>query len=93
MGWAARCSTASWRTPACSTAWQDYDARGGESRGARSRGHHSLVQTERYVQLSGGHHDWVKRLLGAFIMTNEYPSWTDRPSCCPACTITPTRGK
>ena len=25
-------------------------------------GHHSLAETERYVQLAGGHHDWVKRL-------------------------------
>ena len=23
-------------------------------------GHHSLAETERYVQLAGGHHDWVK---------------------------------
>ena len=25
-------------------------------------GHRSLAQTERYVTLAGGHHDWVKRL-------------------------------
>ena len=25
-------------------------------------GHRSLAETERYVQLAGGHHDWVKRL-------------------------------
>ena len=25
-------------------------------------GHHSLAETERYVQLAVGHHDWVKRL-------------------------------
>ena len=25
-------------------------------------GHRSLAETERYVQLAGGHHDWVKRV-------------------------------
>ena len=25
-------------------------------------GHRSLAETERYVELAGGHHDWVKRL-------------------------------
>lgn len=25
-------------------------------------GHHSLAETERYVELAGGHHDWVKRV-------------------------------
>ena len=25
-------------------------------------GHRSLAETERYVQLAGGHHDWEKRL-------------------------------
>ena len=25
-------------------------------------GHRSLAETERYVQLAGGHHDWVKRI-------------------------------
>ena len=25
-------------------------------------GHQSLAETERYVHLAGGHHDWVKRL-------------------------------
>ena len=25
-------------------------------------GHRSLAETERYVELAGGHHDWVKRV-------------------------------
>ena len=25
-------------------------------------GHRSLAETERYVELAGGHHEWVKRV-------------------------------
>ena len=52
MGWAAGSSTASWRTPACSTGWQDCDAVEEWELRHRDLQHRDLQ----------GHHDWVKRL-------------------------------